>query len=207
MEDPVYELEQTGYINIARQLKGNKAYSYVYTGLAGSLDHVMVSSSLANKIVDVTDWHINADEPRALDYNEEFKTPEQVANFYSPAAYRASDHDPIVVEIDSSTQHNQPGETFVYENLSGARRSWTDFPVAIPANSDSLQVTLTGGSGDADLYVMYIALPDRSNFDCRSYNNNNEEVCTLTNPQAGEWYVSLYGFKDYSNATLTISIQ
>lgn len=207
MEDPVYELEQAGYINIARQLKGSKAYSYVYTGLAGSLDHVMVSSSLANKIVDVTDWHINADEPRALDYNVEFKTPEQVNSFYSSAAYRASDHDPIVVEIDADSQHNQPGQAIVYENLSGARRSWTDFPVAIPDNTDSLQVTLTGGSGDADLYVMFGALPDRSNFDCRSYNNNNEEVCTITNPQTGDWYVSLYGFKDYSNATLTISIQ
>ncbi len=207
MEDPVYALEQAGYINIARQLKGNKAYSYVFTGLAGSLDHVMVSSSLANKVIDVTDWHINADEPRALDYNVEFKTPEQINNFYSAAAYRASDHDPIVVEIEAGAQHNQPGETVVYESLSAARRSWTDFPVSIPANTDTLQVTLTGGSGDADLYVMFNTLPDRSNFDCRSYNNNNEEMCTITNPQSGDWYVSLYGFKDYSNATLTITIQ
>ena len=207
MEDPVYALEQAGYVNIARQLKGNKAYSYVFTGLAGSLDHVMVSSSLANKVIDVTDWHINADEPRALDYNVEFKTPEQINNFYSAAAYRASDHDPIVVEIDAGAQHNQPGETVVYENLSAARRSWTDFPVSIPANTDTLQVTLTGGSGDADLYVMFNTWPDRSNFDCRSYNNNNEEMCTITNPQSGDWYISLYGFKDYSNATLTITIQ
>lgn len=207
MEDPVYALEQAGYVNIARQLKGNKAYSYVFTGLAGSLDHVMVSSSLANKVIDVTDWHINADEPRALDYNVEFKTPEQINNFYSAAAYRASDHDPIVVEIEAGAQHNQPGQTVVYESLSAARRSWTDFPVSIPANTDTLQVTLTGGLGDADLYVMFNTLPDRSNFDCRSYNNNNEEMCTITNPQAGDWYVSLYGFKDYSNATLTITIQ
>lgn len=207
MEDPVYALEQAGYINIARHLKGNKAYSYVFTGLAGSLDHVMVSSSLANKVIDVTGWHINADEPRALDYNVEFKTPEQINNFYSAAAYRASDHDPIVVEIEAGSQHNQPGQTVVYESLSAARRSWTDFPVSIQANTDTLQVTLTGGSGDADLYVMFNTLPDRSNFDCRSYNNNNEEMCTITNPQSGDWYVSLYGFKDYSNATLTITIQ
>lgn len=207
MEDPVYALEQAGYVNIARQLKGNKAYSYVFTGLAGSLDHVMVSSSLANKVIDVTDWHINADEPRALDYNVEFKTPEQINNFYSAAAYRASDHDPIVVEIKAGAQQNQPGETVVYEKLSAARRSWTDFPVSIPANTDTLQVTLTGGSGDADMYVMFNTWPDRSNFDCRSYNNNNEEMCTITNPQSGDWYISLYGFKDYSNATLTITIQ
>ncbi|WP_018624152.1 ExeM/NucH family extracellular endonuclease [Kangiella aquimarina] len=207
MEDPVYELEQAGYVNIARQLKGNKAYSYVFTGLAGSLDHVMVSSSLVNKIVDVTDWHINADEPRALDYNEEFKTPEQINNFYSSAAYRASDHDPIVVEIDASSQNNQPGETVIYDGLSGARRSWTDIPVSISSGVNTLQVSLTGGTGDADLYVMFNALPDRSNFDCRSYNNTNEEICTITNPQAGDWYISLYGFKDYSNTTLTISIQ
>lgn len=45
-------------------------------------------------------WHINADEPTALDYNEEYKTDEQKASFYSDDAFRSSDHDPVIVDLD-----------------------------------------------------------------------------------------------------------
>ena len=45
-------------------------------------------------------WHINADEPTALDYNEEYKTEEQIAAFYADDAYRSSDHDPVIVDLD-----------------------------------------------------------------------------------------------------------
>ena len=34
-----------------------------------------------------------------LDYNVEFKTPNQVNTFYSPEPYRSSDHDPVVIGI------------------------------------------------------------------------------------------------------------
>jgi predicted extracellular nuclease len=40
-------------------------------------------------------WHINADEPRILDYNEEFNPP----SLYDPGPFRASDHDPVVIHI------------------------------------------------------------------------------------------------------------
>ena len=47
----------------------------------------------------MTIWHINADEPRALDYNEEYKSPGQVASLYGDDGYRSSDHDPVVVGL------------------------------------------------------------------------------------------------------------
>ena len=50
-------------------------YSYVFDGQSGYLDHALASPSLAAQVNDVTEWHINADEPVALDYNLEFKTP------------------------------------------------------------------------------------------------------------------------------------
>lgn len=43
-------------------------------------------------------------EPRALDYNTEFKTPEQQASFYAPDPYRASDHDPVLVALEMDTR-------------------------------------------------------------------------------------------------------
>jgi len=41
-------------------------------------------------------WHINADEPNALDYNEEFNQPA----LYSPGPFRSSNHDPVLVGLD-----------------------------------------------------------------------------------------------------------
>ena len=98
-EDPITTLETAGYINLLKEFSGDLAYSYVFTGLAGYLDHALASSSLRNQVTGIADWHINADEPRVLDYNEEFKTPEQVISLYSPEAWRASDHDPLIIEL------------------------------------------------------------------------------------------------------------
>jgi predicted extracellular nuclease len=44
------------------------------------------------------EWHINADEPRLLDYNLENGRDPNLFDGATP--YRASDHDPVVVGID-----------------------------------------------------------------------------------------------------------
>ncbi len=46
------------------------------------------------------EWHINADEPTVLDYNVEFKTANHINNLYASDAYRASDHDPLLVGLN-----------------------------------------------------------------------------------------------------------
>jgi hypothetical protein len=75
------------------------AYSYVFDGESGYLDHALATPSLAAKVTGASDWHINSDEPIALDYNTEFKTAGQVGSFYDDGPYRSSDHDPVVVGI------------------------------------------------------------------------------------------------------------
>ncbi|QOW44417.1 MULTISPECIES: hypothetical protein [Acinetobacter] len=45
-------------------------------------------------------WYINANEPTALDYNEEYKTESHKADFYTADAFRCSDHEPIIVDLD-----------------------------------------------------------------------------------------------------------
>ena len=81
---------------------GAGAYSYVYYGQAGNLDRALANSSLAGQ---VTIWHINSDEPRVLDYNEEYKSPGQVTSLYSGDAHRSSDHDPVIVGL--AQKHKQ----------------------------------------------------------------------------------------------------
>ena len=99
-EDPIAVFTGAGYANLVRDHGGLAAYSYVFDGESGYLDHALATPSLAPKVTGVADWHINSDEPIALDYNTEFKTAGQVASFYDPGAYRSSDHDPVVVGID-----------------------------------------------------------------------------------------------------------
>lgn len=98
-EDPITAFTDNGYINIIEEFAGAEAYSYVYQGLFGYLDHALVSSALADKVVDAGEWHINADEPRVLDYNVEYKSDTQINDFYADDAYRMSDHDPVVVSL------------------------------------------------------------------------------------------------------------
>jgi len=71
----------------------------VFGGESGYLDHALASPSLAAQAIGAADWHINADEPIALDYNTEFKTANQVNTFYDNGPYRASDHDPVVINL------------------------------------------------------------------------------------------------------------
>ncbi len=98
-EDPIRQLTQTGYVDIVSEFAGLDGYSFVFRGATGQLDHALATADLVDKIVDVNSWHINTDEPRSLDYNEEFKSTTQLDQLYAADAYRSSDHDPIIVSL------------------------------------------------------------------------------------------------------------
>ncbi len=100
MEDPITAFRDNGYTNTIAEHAGPEAYSYVFSGQSGYLDHALASTSLAGQVTGVTEWHINADEPIALDYNTEFKSAGQRVSFYAPDAFRSSDHDPVLVGLD-----------------------------------------------------------------------------------------------------------
>lgn len=98
-EDPIRTLEDAGYDNLLARFNGDDAYSYVYMGETGYLDHALADAGLESAILGAGEWHINADEPRALDYNTEYKSEGQIDSFYAADAYRASDHDPVWVDL------------------------------------------------------------------------------------------------------------
>lgn len=99
-EDPIAALKDMGYIDLINAKIGEEAYSFVFGGQFGYLDYAMANTSMRSQVQDITEWHINADEPRVLDYNEEFQTPQQVIDWYSSEPYRASDHDPVVISLN-----------------------------------------------------------------------------------------------------------
>ena len=53
---------------------GDDAYSYVFQGQSGYLDHALADAAPPAQVTGTTEWHINADEPIVLDYNTDFKS-------------------------------------------------------------------------------------------------------------------------------------
>jgi predicted extracellular nuclease len=99
LEDPIRAIKDEGYTDLANLYGGEQAYSYSFGGELGYLDHALASASLLGKVVDTTEWHINADEPIVLDYNLDFQSTDQQDNWYAPDVYRMSDHDPVLVSL------------------------------------------------------------------------------------------------------------
>ncbi|MDH6594261.1 putative extracellular nuclease [Variovorax sp. TBS-050B] len=95
LEDPTKELESAGNESLLKRMPAGDRYTYVFGGETGALDHAYASSTLAAQVGGVGVWHINADEPTALDYNTDFTTDDR----YAPTPFRASDHDPVLVGL------------------------------------------------------------------------------------------------------------
>ncbi|HEX7843796.1 MAG TPA: PPC domain-containing protein [Kofleriaceae bacterium] len=87
-------------------------------------------------------------------------------------------------------------------NLSGASGSQQFFQLTVPSGQTRVVFSISGGSGDADLYVKLGARPTTSTFDCRPFLNGSSETCTFTNPTAGDYVVMIRGFSAYSGVTL-----
>jgi predicted extracellular nuclease len=99
-EDPIDTIVAGGYTDLVRSYLGEDAYSYVFDGQTGYLDHALANDALVDEVTGTTVWHINADEPDLLDYDTSFKSDGQDA-IYAPDAYRSSDHDPVIVGLDA----------------------------------------------------------------------------------------------------------
>ena len=95
MEDPITAFKNGGYVDLVDNFLGQDAYTYSYKGQFGSLDYALADANLTGQVSGVTVWHINADEPSALDYND-YNQPA----LYHPDPYRSSDHDPVLVGLD-----------------------------------------------------------------------------------------------------------
>jgi len=99
-EDPIVAARNAGYVDLLEQYVGPGAYSYIFDGESGYLDYAMSNGSLIAQVTGATVWHINADEPSVIDYNTDYKSED----FYTSSAYRASDHDPVIVGLDLVNQ-------------------------------------------------------------------------------------------------------
>jgi len=87
-------------------------------------------------------------------------------------------------------------------DLAGAISSQTFFRLTVPPGQSQVVFAISGGSGDADLYVRAGNKPTTTAFDCRGFLAGNNETCTIANPVAGVYYVMLRGFSAYTGVSL-----
>ncbi|MCY4745507.1 ExeM/NucH family extracellular endonuclease [Pelomonas sp. UHG3] len=138
MEDPITRLTDNGFIDQIGRFN-TLGYSYTFDGAAGRLDHAITTSSLSPKVSMATEWHINADESVAHDYNQEFKQPACATcapDPYAATPFRSSDHDPVVMGLNLYNSYITAASTTVAGTAG-------DDLITVGA----LRPTLTGGAG------------------------------------------------------------
>jgi uncharacterized protein len=107
-EGPIVALRNAGYTDLVAAFGGSEAYSYVFDGQLGYLDHALADATLTPQVTGVAEWHINADEVPLFDYNDEvrdageagFEEESDARPLYHADAFRTSDHDPVIIGLD-----------------------------------------------------------------------------------------------------------
>ena len=138
-------------------------YSYVFDGESGYLDHALASASLDRQFAGATEWHNNADEPTVIDYNTDGKNAAAQA-LYANDAFRASDHDPVVMSLNLTATVSDVTAAFTIQRtglvlnrvtgkysgtiiLTNSGASALNGPFQVQLNQLTAGVTLDGASG------------------------------------------------------------
>ena len=96
-EDPIHELESELKNLVTRFDRDPYSFNFFamfaapYIG-RGLLDHAFATDSMNAQVTRAKVWHVNADEPRFLDWGD--------VTYAGPGPYRASDHDPVIIGIN-----------------------------------------------------------------------------------------------------------
>lgn len=87
-------------------------------------------------------------------------------------------------------------------SISASTGAWKHYKIAVPTGQSKLDIVMSGGTGDGDMYVKRGAQPTSSVYDYRPYLSGNAESVSVTNPVAGDWYISIYAYSTFSGVTL-----
>jgi predicted extracellular nuclease len=151
-ENPIDLLKAAGFENL-QETRLENPYSYVFDGQVGSLDYILTNESLSRQVTGITEWHINADEADALDYNLDFgRNPYY---FDGDVAARVSDHDPLLVGLDLGTAARSLAGTNKADDFTDIAGSATTFSAGngddVVRGLDGADI-LFGGNGEDSLY-------------------------------------------------------
>lgn len=93
LDAPPRAVRAAGFVDLLQSTPVAQRYSYAFDGLLSQLDHAYATPRLSSA-VQAQIWHIDADEPRLLAY-----PLDNPSAAYHPDPRRASDHDPVIVDL------------------------------------------------------------------------------------------------------------
>src|SRR5690606_23035680 len=80
------------------------------------------------------------------------------------------------------------------------------YTIEVPEGASKLEIQMSGGTGDADLYVRYGAEPTVSDWDYRPYRWGNNETVTVEPPSAGTWHIMVRGYQAFDGVTVVATV-
>jgi 5'-nucleotidase len=93
-EDPMQVLYDAGFDVIQSDTPGE--YSYSFSGLSGTLDHILANGPAQSLVTGADLWEINANESVGYQYS---RYRYNVTDLYAATPYASSDHNPTLVGI------------------------------------------------------------------------------------------------------------
>lgn len=96
-----------------------------------------------------------------------------------------------VIAVSDSTEPTSGG--FTETGIDLAVRENISFTIEVPVGASSLVVDTSAGTGNVDLVINFGSTPTRNNNDCIRQGSGNVHNCTITNPEAGTWYLVARG--------------
>jgi hypothetical protein len=87
-------------------------------------------------------------------------------------------------------------------DIAGSAGGERFFSIEVPIGVKKFEIKMSGGSGDADLYVRKGSLPTTGEYDYRPYLIGNDESVTISDPSAGTWYIMIRSYQPFSGVML-----
>jgi pseudolysin/vibriolysin len=79
--------------------------------------------------------------------------------------------------------------------------------ITVPAGKTSLTFTLSGGTGDGDLYSRMTTAPTTTSFTKKSDGSTNTETITFSAPAAGTYYLLVNAYATVSGASVRATVR
>ena len=87
-------------------------------------------------------------------------------------------------------------------NLSAEAGEVLNFSLRVPNGQEDLTFITADGTGNADIFVQRGRLPTAEDNACASAQQGSSELCIITNPPGGRWFVSVVAAESFNGVTL-----
>jgi Zn-dependent metalloprotease len=92
-------------------------------------------------------------------------------------------------------------------SVSLAKNATKLYSIVVPSGKTNLSITMTGGTGDGDLYARMTTAPTTTSYTKKSDGSTNAETITFASPAAGTYYVLVNAYAAMSGASLKATVQ